>query len=65
MVDPGFQYLARLADATEFGTIDGLYGFESVDSQTNRTVRMEKKGDSVGGYYYYYYNFAKELTVIL
>lgn len=60
MVDPGFQYLARLADATEFGTIDGLYGgFESVDSQTNRTVRMEKKGDSIGGYYYYYYNFAK------
>jgi len=60
MVDPAFQYIARLADATEFGTIDGLYGgFESVDSQTGRTVRMEKKGNSIGGYYYYFYNFAK------
>jgi predicted phage tail protein len=60
MVDPAFQYIARLADATEFGTIDGLYGgFESVDSQTNRTVKMEKQGNSIGGYYYYFYNFAK------
>lgn len=60
MVDPAFQYLSKLANNTEFGTIDGLYGgFETVESQTNRTVKMEKKGNSVGGYYYYSYNFAK------
>lgn len=62
LVDPGFQYLVELANNTEFGTIDGLYGgFESYNKQNERSNNFqdEKTGNAVGGYFYYYWNFAK------
>jgi predicted phage tail protein len=60
IVDPAFQYLVNLANNTEFGTIDGLYGgFEPVEDQKNRATTVDKKGNSIGGYYFYTYNYAK------
>lgn len=60
LVDPGFQYLVDLANNTEFGTIDGLYGgFEPAEDQRARFTSVDKKGNAIGGYYFYYWNFAK------